>query len=211
MTIYVLVTTCLIGIETEFERRKIQYKNAINKLKEYNKDGKFKIILIENQGQRETFLDDFGLPVFFTISNIIYHQKGWKEIKDIKECIYNFNIQDDDFIVKMTGRYLIQDDCEFFNKLKESTNNYTEEPKHDCIIRYGGNYKPASDVRIEDCITGLIGMRCKYVKDIALPGFYEDVEFCWARMSFNIPLEKICILTKLGIYISPLDCPFFLV
>lgn len=211
MTIYLLVTTSLIGPDPEFDKRKIQYTNAINKIKEYNKEGKFKIILIENNGQRETFLDEFGLEIFFTFSNRIYHQKGWKEIMDIKECITNLNIQDDDFIVKVTGRYILEDDCNFFKKLKESTNNYTEDCIYDCIIRYGGNWKPVSNVRIEDCITGLIGMRCKYVKDISIPGFYEDVEFCWARMTYNIPLEKICILEKLGIYICPLSSDYALV
>ena len=186
--------------------RKLQYIQAISKLKTLLVDLKdYEIIIVENNGQRETYLDTLGCKVHYTNNNwISINNNGVKEIKDVWSCIDAYNIQDHDFIVKMTGRYLLNDDSEFIEKVKELT-----DTNYDCIIRYGSFNSPVN-YQMEDCITGLIGMRCYYVKQIEL--LTEGcIEWNWAKVTYKIEKDKICILDKLGINICPGSNTYFLV
>lgn len=158
-----------------------------------------KVILIENNGKRETFLDLYkGCETFYTNNNMIKTKnKGLKELKDIKDCIEHYNISDDDFVVKLSGRYRITDPSPFIEALK-----YLEGI--DCILRYGSFNRP-SNTRVKDCITGLIGMRCKYVKQIEEPHENDPVEWKWAWVTYEIPEERVLKLTSLGLYMRPMN------
>jgi hypothetical protein len=105
-------------LERDWEIRKNKYKLAIYSLLEFlkfrnvtHKD--IQPIIVENQlvtvmENPSSFLDDFGIPVLYTNNNTIpTKNKGIKELADIQFCIEKFNIQDDDFVVKMTGRYVL--------------------------------------------------------------------------------------------------------
>lgn len=120
--------------------------------------------------------------------------KGVKELKDILDCITHFEIKDTDFIVKMTGRYVLNDDSEFMNVIKDTS--------CDCVIKYGSYLKPL-DYKVNDCITGLIGMRCEYVKKIEFPVGLDCLEWSWAKATDFIDDKKIHIVDKLGISICP--------
>ena len=203
--IYFLVTTSLFN---DCEIRKAQYINGINKLKQniiFLNLTNYKIIIIENNGKRNTFLDSLDCEVFYTNNNFLNIEKGYKELKDILDCIEQNNINDTDFIVKMTGRYMLDDDSNFMNKLKNINNSDC-----DCIIRYGPYYNPVN-YKMNDCITGLIGMRCYFVKQIEIPLQGECVEWKWGKVTYLIDDSKICILNSLGIYISPGSNDMFLV
>ena len=59
---------------------------------------KYEIILIENNGMRNTYLDKLGCKVFYTNNNLLPTQnRGRKELQDIFDCIRYFKINDDDF------------------------------------------------------------------------------------------------------------------
>jgi hypothetical protein len=195
--IYIIITCCLLNENNEI--RKMQYTQAITTVINYcnNKDN-IKIVLVENNGNSPSFLDNFNIPVLYTnTNNTMYTKnKGSKELNDVNLCIHHFGIKDDDFIVKMTGRYIITNPCPFFEKLNDID-------KLDCIIRYGYYLEPAILYKKPDCITGLIGMRCRNVKNIITPKENECVEWAWANESMLIPDEKVCILPELGIYIAP--------
>jgi len=201
--IYFIVTTsifkhCII--------RQRQYCNGINKLKNsINIDNdKFLIIIVENNGTRKTFLDDLGCNVYYTNNNFLpTKDKGYKELKDILDCITKYNMKDSDFIVKMTGRYILNDKSEFINNINNLNMNY------DCVIKYGSYEKPVN-YKVKDCITGLIGMRCKFVKKIRLPNKNENVEWNWAKVTYLIDDKKICKVTTLGINICPNGNMYFL-
>jgi len=158
-----------------------------------------KVILIENNGKRKTFLDLYkGCDVFYTNNNMIQTKnKGLKELKDIKDCIEHYAIQEQDFVVKLSGRYRIMDPSPFIDALK-----YLEGI--DCILRYG-SFNIPSDTKVKDCITGLIGMRCKYVKLIEEPRENDPVEWKWALVTYQIPDERILALTSLGLYMRPMN------
>ena len=159
--LYFIVTTSIFN---DCPIRKNQYINGINKLKKVIKDlniDNYKIIIVENNGVRNTFLNTLDCDVYYTSNNFINTiNRGYKELQDILDCIEKYNINDSDFIVKMTGRYVLEDNSEFMNVIKNIHNT-----KYDCVIKYGPYFAPL-DYKTENCITGLIGMSCYYVKQI---------------------------------------------
>jgi hypothetical protein len=195
--IYFIVTTSLFN---NSELRKSQYINGISKLQRVL-NNEYDIIIVENNSKRSTFLDTLGSKVFYTNNNSLQTpNRGYKELQDIFDCIREFNIKDSDFIVKMTGRYILNDNSEFIDIVKKDI--------YDCVIKYGPYFKPVN-YKMDDCITGLIGMRCSYIKQIELPGDTVAVEWNWAKTA-NL-IEKIYMVDKLGINICPGGDSYFLV
>lgn len=196
--LYLLITTSLIK-DYNYNRRVEQYISSIyNTIDIFNNNfNNVKIIIIENNNNTKTFLDDFNIEVYYTDTNITINSnnKGIKELTDILKCIEKFNIKDDDFIIKLTGRYLLKNDSLFIKKIKENLDI-------DCIIRYG-NYTDKNYKSKSDCITGLIGMKCKYIKMIEMPKEDECVEWKWAKVSSLINSEKIIEIDELGIFMCP--------
>lgn len=192
--IYFLITT---SIYNNCKIRENQYINGISRAKKLLSDVKnLKIIIIENNGFRKTFLDDDS-EVFYTRNNFLNNEKGYKELKDILDCIKHYQIKDDDLVVKMTGRYIIDDNSQFINVLKKSREYY------DCIIKFGAFYSPI-DFPSPDCITGLIAMKAKFIKKIGFPLENEVIEHKWASIANKIEPKKIyAIRGKIGIQMCP--------
>ena len=61
---------------------------------------------------------------------------------------------------------------------------------------------------MDDCITGLIGMYCLYVKQIEKPAENEAVEWKWAKATRLINDKHIYMANKLGIEIYDYPQPF---
>jgi hypothetical protein len=204
--IYFLITTSLFN---NCSIRKNQYTTGINKLKKIinNLDIRnYKIIIIENNGKTDTFLNTFDCEVYYTTNNFLpTTNKGYKELQDILDCIDKYNIKETDLIVKMTGRYILDDDSEFMNIIKNIYNT-----KYDCVIKYGSYLKPV-DYKMDDCITGLIAMSCFYVKQIEKPNNTECVEWKWGKVTRLIDDKKIYLVKKLGIQICPNSNNYFYV
>jgi hypothetical protein len=187
--------------------RQNQYIKGINKLKKITQDLNFenyKIIIVENNGNRHTILNTLGCEVYYTENNFIQTgNKGTKELKDILDCIDKYNINNTDFIVKITGRYILNDDSEFMNIIKNIHNT-----NYDCVIKYGSYLEPVN-YKINDCITGLIGMTCEYVKLIETPNENECVEWKWGKVTNLIDDNKIYLVNNLGIHICPGSNKYF--
>lgn len=196
--IFFIVTTSLFN---DCLLRKTQYNNGITQLKkiiQYLNIENYKIIIIENNGLRNTFLNMLDCEVYYTENNFLQtNNKGYKELQDILDCIDKYNIKDTDFIVKMTGRYILHDDSEFMNIIKNITTT-----KYECVIKYGSFSNPVNYI-MDDCITGLIGMSCFYVKQIEKPTENECVEWKWGKVTKLIDSEKIYLVNKLDINICP--------
>ena len=205
--IYFLVTCSLVDkhpipwiIKVPEEYRIQEYAQGIETVLNISKHiPNSKVILIENNGPRKTFLDLYkGCQVFYTNNNTINTKnKGIKELKDIKDCIEHFKLKDDDFLVKVSGRYQIMDKSPFIEKLHDLS-------EVDCILRYGSFNQP-SDTRVKDCITGLIGMRAKYVKQIEEPHENDPVEWKWAWVTYSMEDDKVVALKNLGLYMRPMN------
>ena len=196
--IYFIVTTSMFN---NCSIRKNQYIKGINKLKKIIQDlifENYKIIIVENNGKRDTFLNMLGCEVYYTENNFMHTgNKGIKELQDILDCIDKYKINDTDFIVKITGRYILDDDSEFMNIIKNIHNT-----NYDCVIKYG-SYLKSVNYRMNDCITGLIGMSCLYVKQIEKPNENECVEWKWGKVTNLIDDNKIYLVNNLGINICP--------
>ena len=197
--IFFIVTTSLFN---NCPVRQSQYITGINKLKKITENlqmQNYKIIIVENNGKRNTFLYKIGCEVYYTNNNFKQtNNNGNKELYDVLDTIKNYNIKDNDFIVKMTGRYILDDNSEFMNTIKnQDTENY------DCVIKYGSFIRPVN-YKMNDCITGLIGMSCYYVKQIKIITENNEkgcIEWNWAKVTNLIDNNKICLVNKLGINI----------
>lgn len=219
MVFYFIFTTSLV--ENEFDIRKTEYEHSLNDFMKYYQSlphdisDKIIPIIVENNIRNRSsipnsFLDNYPVTVFYTNTNsIVTNNRGIKELLDIQKCIEHFNIQDDDFIIKMTGRYCLDVmNSPFLQYLEEMIRG---DLKTECIIRYGTYQRTPIPHKIDDCVTGLIGMKCEYVKQIPMPKEKEFLEHLWAKVSILIPDNRVKILTKLGIHIAPGGHRFFLI
>lgn len=203
--IFFIVTTSVFN---NCSMRKQEYTQGIQKLKQmvgrlFEQDA-YKIIVVENNGEKNTFLNTLHDTVYYTENNFIpTRNKGIKELKDVWDCIEKYKIKDTDFIVKMTGRYILQDDSEFIKTVQ-----HLKETRYECIIKYGAYFRPL-DFKTNDCITGLIGMSCSHVKQIKMPTERECVEWNWAKVTNSIQDEKIYKVHRLGIRICPGSHSYF--
>jgi hypothetical protein len=160
-------------------------------------------IIVENNGKRETYLDNFyhcGKPVqvCYTENNKQqFKSKGANELMDIKEVIKRYDIKDDDFIIKLTGRYRAIS-AKFFQEVIESQNEY------DALVKFFGT----CSLKFEqyDCILGCYGVRSKFIKLIseysidnyksAEIAFARYVRFCGARLKEIEQLDVECSFSE---------------
>jgi len=202
--LYFIITTSIFN---SCPIRKDQYINGINTIKKMIQSShieNYKLIVVENNGKRPTFLDTLDCDVYYTENNFLRtNNKGIKELQDILDCIKKYNINDTDFIVKMTGRYILQDNSEFMNII---THIHTTE--YECVIKFGSYLHPVT-YRMDDCITGLIGMSCRYIKQIETPTEHECVEWKWGKVTRLIDDEKIYLVNNLDIHICPGSNTYF--
>lgn len=158
--IYIIITTSInnkVGVQNKIHRQN-RYIKCITKVVELiNNDENIKPIIVENNGLRQTFLDYLKCDVCYTNNNIInYTHKGENELLDIKEVINQYNIEDDDIIIKLTGRYKLLN-LNFINLVKNNINEYDAFVKffNVCTLKY----------MFDDCILGLFAIKCKYLKE----------------------------------------------
>jgi hypothetical protein len=204
---YFILTASLIKNGKE-QKREEQYRQAFAALKASL--AKFqgiqaKILIVENNGKRQTFLDELGADaVIYTNSNLANEpNKGVKELKDIQAAIQQQGIQPDDFIVKMTGRYSVKDGSEFMKAVAERAQST------DAIVRYGSfTNETAPATKVADVITGLIGIRAKYIPAIQSDGIGgSPIEWQWGKVITQIPDERVVALNRLGVEMPIADGP----
>jgi hypothetical protein len=158
--IYIIITSSInnkVGVQNDKHRmdRYIECINsAISLSKKYDN---MKIIVVENNGERKTFLNDIiGCDVVYTYNNFLnFKHKGVNELHDIKHVIQKYNINDDDFVIKLTGRYKLLDDL-FLSVV------FNESHHFDAFLKF---YNVCTHKFLyDDCILGLIAVKCKYIK-----------------------------------------------
>lgn len=157
--IYVIITSSINNKSgnKDAEGRQKRYIDCITSvLKMLDNDSSFKPIIVENNGIRGTFLDGLNCDIMYTSNNLLNLQhKGVNELMDIKEVMQRYNIQDEDIIVKLTGRYKLKD-MYFLNEVKNKSNEYDAFVKffNVCTLEY-----------MElDCVLGLVAVKSKYLR-----------------------------------------------
>ena len=188
--IYLIITTSInnkIG-SNDVEQRKKNYLESITQTLSILPPD-IKPIIVENNGLRETYLDNFPCDVHYTNNNSVnYVHKGVNELCDIKCIIEKYNINDDDVIIKLTGRYHPIDDS-FYN-LVMNYGNFDAYVKffNVCTLQFM-NY---------DCVLGMFAIKCKYLKNFSYNDFNKspEVEFS-TFIRNNIDSTKIFPVRKL--------------
>jgi hypothetical protein len=112
-------------------------------------------IIVEGNGLRSTPLDIFKCDIVYTNNNFQkFHNYGVNELMDIVEVCKRYDIDDDDMVLKISGRYeLTRPDV--FRLIVEY------ERIVDAFIRFG-NVCDTTTYTEDDCILGFIGMKCKF-------------------------------------------------
>ncbi len=220
-----------IGEQEIYDIRQQQYTRGIQRLlNETSKlTKKYQIVIVENNGPRITFLNDFGLPVLYTHHNLVHDHivhnqsnstvpnnsnnnsmiiinkknKGLKELYDIRDCISHFGMRDSDVVVKMTGRYYLEEDSCFIQTLQRLDLRQTRG-----IVKFGSMLWPVS-YRKEDCITGLIMLPVYAIQNLwntINKTSDQPVEWDWAKAALSLQPNDTAVLAvrgKLGIYMAP--------
>ncbi len=190
--IYLIITTSInnrFGSQDAKEREE-RYLYAISETLKLLPH-EIKPLIVENNGKRETYLDNFyhhhrqHVKVFYTENNRKqFKSKGINELLDIQEVIDKYGIEDDDIIIKLTGRYRALSP-KFFKDVIDN------EDKYDAFVKFYGT----CSLKFEryDCILGFYAMRAKYFKlfnAITLDN-YKSAEIAYARyFRFTIPRLK---------------------
>jgi hypothetical protein len=158
--IYIIITASIhnrFGL-VDAERRKTRYLTAIADTLRHIPSHMTPII-VENNGQRETYLDHFqhaGKPVLtiYTKNNEQnYANKSTIEMIDIKETIRRCGIASSDMIIKITGRYRIVSSDFFMNVEKE-------EAKYNAFVKFYNVCEKVWDNN--DCVLGCFALRAIY-------------------------------------------------
>jgi hypothetical protein len=161
--IYLIITTSInnrYGTQDNNERKERYLYSISETLKVL--PSIIKPLIVENNGQRDTYLDHFyhnqrqHVKVFYTDNNTQYFKsKGINEFLDIKEVIDRYGIEDDDIIIKLTGRYRALS-SNFFKDVIKNQN------KFDAFVKFFN----ISSLNFEqyDSILGCFALRAKYIK-----------------------------------------------
>jgi hypothetical protein len=162
--LYIIVTCCIhntVGVmnTTSREERYIECITALLDL--VQGDDRVKVILVENNGERKTFLDSFGCDVVYTTTNKQNLKKGVKELLDIQSVIDRYAMHDDDMIIKLTGRYKLLNRT-FIDTVLSSMNTKSALLKFYNVCTQ--TFEP------HDCVLGLYAIRCKYLKRFKYTG-----------------------------------------
>ncbi len=216
--IYFILTTCLLS--HKFEERRAEYTCAIQSLlQELQKLHHFKIdpfvYIVENNGARHTFLNDFEklstseipIQIIYTNHNQIHtSNKGLKELLDVAFLLQQIpHLSDHDMIVKLTGRYRVGAECTFLHTL------YRDYDKYDAFIRSGAFMYPSQRLCERDpydCLTGIFGVRAGIIRnnvDFYLKQLrdYEWIEWVIMMMiQTNVCNERIYLFDYLGVWIK---------
>ena len=158
--IYIIITTSLYnkhGVVDEGHRKQ-RYLDSIQQLLHLVEgDPSIKPIVVENNGERNTYLNDLHCDVCYTNNNMISGgHKGVNELLDIKEVIRKYNINDDDMIIKLTGRYKLLT-TGFIDAVKFKQDVY------DAFIKFFNVC--TKQYMFDDCVLGLFAIKCKYMKN----------------------------------------------
>lgn len=202
--IYLIITTSInnrFGTQNANERKE-RYMYAIQETLK-NLPHEIKPLIVENNGKRETYLDNFNyyhqpVKVFYTENNRQqFKSKGANELMDVKEVIEKYGIEDNDIVIKLTGRYRAFSP-KFFKDVIQNENNF------DAFVKFFG----ACSLKFEeyDCILGCYAMRAKYIKlfneytidnyKSAEIAFARYVRFCGARLKEIEQLDIECSFSE---------------
>jgi hypothetical protein len=241
-TLWVIVTAC-VSAGSNADVRRVQYQHALGAMRDALCDATLCkafprriLLVVENGGRRATYLDTLvenlcdestGLlcEVLYTENerDVATDNKGVRELADLHHALdyaRGAGIRDDEWIVKITGRYVIQRPNPVLAALHDNS--------IDVAVRQGSyqdTHVPVAQRSPHDAVTGLMAMRAHVWQSLfrAYPTFTcgasheavdrtpsDPIEWWTARhIHRTVPRERIRTLDRLGCLIAPGSDTFF--
>ncbi len=163
-------------IPRRYEQRKNQYIRSIQTLEGHG----YSPYVVESCVAGPTFLDEYCNNVCYTLSNNAYlKNKGVNESVSLLMALQKWNFNDDDIILKLTGRYVLQFDK--LLRLLEEADDVAAVAKFEQMDR-------------SSVLTGCFAMRYDLMKQMYASYDYEKLE-----------KEMICIEHEVGPYLEQLE------
>ena len=122
-----------------------------------------------------------------------FPHKGGNELLDIKQVIQEYDIRDDDIIIKLTGRYRLLNNS-FFDMVINNAHKY------EAFIKFFNVH--TEEFMYDDCVLGLFAVKCKYLKKFQY-NFKRSAECEFAMFIRKNIKGKIMEIDSLG-----LECLF---
>lgn len=197
---YLIITACVenkVGIKNDAARKARYIECVSNAARLLKHQADVKVVIVENNGKRETYLDDLGLDVVYTNNNSLdFPHKGGNELLDIKDVVKKYKVADEDFVIKLTGRYKLLN-LGFINLVRLLGDEY------DAFVKFFNVCTFRFHEEKDDCVLGLFAVKCKYIKAFTY-GNNGDVS---AESDFALFIrnaaKKVFAVKKLG-----LECCF---
>jgi hypothetical protein len=172
--IRVVCTAALIPMR--YEKRKNQYIRSLQALVSYG----YNPYVVESCAAGPTFLDEYSNNVCYTLSNDArLKNKGVNESVSLLKALEEWNFNDEDIILKLTGRYFLQSD-KLLRVLEELDDVAA-------VAKFGKFNYPY-------VLTGCFAMRCDLMKQMYASFDYQKLE-----------KEMICIEDEVGRYLDALQ------
>jgi hypothetical protein len=162
---------------------------------------------VENSGKRRTLLDDIsGVHLLYTNTNAIKYTgpnteaemglKAMKEMLDIQLVCSTFDFDEEDIIIKLTGRYVLESPPLFLDNLIENQENY------DVFMKFYNVCTMLYDPM--DCVLGLCAIRYKYLLEFNPRYMLEQPSAECVFADFvrkTVSRGRILDVTKLGVFL----------
>jgi len=214
--------------ERNVAKRRRQYERGIGRLVSQTSRATLplphQIVVVENNGARKTFLEDLdGVDeVLYTDGNGVEQEKGLKELDDVMAVVEQLGMEEADMVVKMTGRYYLDDGdgdgdgdgegvndgdqglAPFLAALRDLDVTATR-----AVVKFGTYARPV-DHRVVDCVTGLIAVPVAVLRNIDRS--VVPIAPAWARSVLSLPEDEVvAVQGKMGIHIAPAGKPYYVV
>ena len=150
-----IFTCCILNPERE-EAYVKAITDSVSKLKHLP----IKFYVVENTGRSSSKLDTIeGVQVIYTRNNLKdpFDAVGIKEMFDVYEVAERCGFNDDDIVIKLTGRYTLKS-AKFVEEVIQNQTMYDFFVKcfNVCTLEYDD----------ADCVLGLYALRYQYLQDI---------------------------------------------
>lgn len=205
MTIRLIFTTSMTARHANPVEREQMYYDIITKNLETMRGMPIEFYIVENSGKRRTLLDTIpGVHLVYTDTNSIEYTgpntdaqtglKPMKEMLDIQRVCDTFEFDEEDIVIKLTGRYLLENPPTFLEAL------IMNQDKYDVYMKFFNICSMLYDP--QDCVLGLCAIRYKYLQEFN-PRYMlerESAEQVFAAFVRRIvPQERILEATHLGL------------
>jgi len=152
----ILFTAALLDVH--FEDRKVEYVKSLEVLKEMG----YEPYIVEACTEGPSFLDYYSSNVCYSSVNTPNINKGINEAMSMLKGLSNFGFDDDDIIIKLTGRYRLIDSS-FVRMIEDMTDV-------DIVATRWKRYRSI-------LCTGCFAMRYKYFKDFLFEYIRKSLKF----------------------------------